>query len=212
MYGKLNDTRLDATLVAVAAVAAVVAAVVAAEAPALAGAAEAREGGSVGMASNAGCVVGSAMAVGGAGRAAGSAVGGGVQWLREWRGGSLGAVRGCKHGQGRAGGELRGGQVCTRGLAVTGACLTVCRVAASSVWFGLVPLAPHCFVQFSSASVVDCCLYWFLGVAGILLSSQCDTACTTALDMTAGKQTPVHVATPCLKVDLSRIELLPEMS
>ena len=78
------------------------------------------------------------------------------------------------------------------------------------VWSG-VP-GTDCFLQFSSASVVDCCLYWFLGVAGFLLSSQCDTACTTALDMTAGKQTPVHVATPCLKVDLSRIELLPELS
>lgn len=40
-----------------------------------------------------------------------------------------------------------------------------------SPWFDWVALAPHCYLQLSSASVVDGFLCWFLGVAGPALSS-----------------------------------------
>ena len=42
-------------------------------------------------------------------------------------------------------------------------------------WSGLVLRTPHCFLQLSSASVVDFCLCWFLPVAGLVLSSPCST-------------------------------------
>ena len=46
--------------------------------------------------------------------------------------------------------------------------------------FGLVSLGPHCVplssaIQFSSAGLI---VSWFLGVAGLILSSPCNTTAT----------------------------------
>ena len=41
--------------------------------------------------------------------------------------------------------------------------------------FGLVSLVLHCFLQLSSAGSV----FWFLGVAGLLMPSPCDTQVVT---------------------------------
>ena len=52
-------------------------------------------------------------------------------------------------------------------LGFTDACVLV----PASSWCGLVSLASYRFLQFICASVVDCCLCLFLGVAGLVLST-----------------------------------------
>ena len=55
--------------------------------------------------------------------------------------------------------------------------LSICAVLHVECGFivvvlGLVSMAPQCFLQLSSASIVDCCLRWHLGVTGLVSSSQ----------------------------------------